>query len=61
MRETNAPILTVENLSIAFGETEAVRGLGFEVPRGGTLAIVGESGSGMCSDTAGETARHCRW
>ena len=46
MRETNAPILTVENLSIAFGETEAVRGLGFEVPRGGTLAIVGESGSG---------------
>ena len=39
-------ILTVEELSIAFGETEAVRNLSFRVPRGGTLAIVGESGSG---------------
>jgi len=39
-------ILTVEGLSIDFGETPAVRDLSFRVPRGKTLAIVGESGSG---------------
>ena len=39
-------ILEVEDLSIAFGDTQAVRNLSFRVPRGGTLAIVGESGSG---------------
>ena len=39
-------ILTVENLSLSFGKTQAVRDLSFTVPRGGTTAIVGESGSG---------------
>ena len=41
-----APVLTVEDLCVAFGPLEAVRGIGFSLARGETLAIVGESGSG---------------
>jgi peptide/nickel transport system ATP-binding protein len=40
------PILQVENLSIAFGEREAVRGVTFAIGPGETLGLVGESGSG---------------
>jgi peptide/nickel transport system ATP-binding protein len=44
------PILTVENLSAGFqtdeGFVTAVDGVGFTLPRGGTLGIVGESGCG---------------
>ena len=43
-------LLEVENLSVTFGSgpgaVEAVRGVGFELERGETLALVGESGSG---------------
>ncbi len=46
----NAPILQVENLITAFdtdaGRMTAVDGISFEVPRGKTLGIVGESGCG---------------
>jgi peptide/nickel transport system ATP-binding protein len=40
------PLLSVRNLKVAFGTTEAVRELSFDVPKGATLALVGESGSG---------------
>ena len=40
------PLLSVRNLKVAFGATEAVRELSFDVPKGATLALVGESGSG---------------
>ncbi|AMJ63277.1 ABC transporter ATP-binding protein [Bosea sp. PAMC 26642] len=47
---TPSPLLSVENLSVAFRqggrETLAVDRVSFEVSKGETLAIVGESGSG---------------
>ncbi len=39
-------LLAVENLKIAFGSQEAVRGISFSLEKGETLAVVGESGSG---------------
>jgi len=40
------PLLTVEDLHLAFGAHPAVKGLSFSVSRGETVALVGESGSG---------------
>ena len=43
-------LLEVKNLQVSFqtffGEVEAVRGISFNVEKGKTLAIVGESGCG---------------
>ncbi len=41
-----APLLAVENLSVAFGTKQVVRGVSFSVQPGETVALVGESGSG---------------
>ncbi|MGD0242748.1 MAG: ABC transporter ATP-binding protein [Streptosporangiaceae bacterium] len=41
-----APLLTVENLRVAFGHAEVVKGISFTARPGRCLAIVGESGSG---------------
>jgi peptide/nickel transport system ATP-binding protein len=41
-----APILRVEDLSIAFGGREVVHSLSFQIEAGATLGLVGESGSG---------------
>ncbi|WP_416223037.1 dipeptide ABC transporter ATP-binding protein [Tianweitania sp.] len=51
MTETNlmsdtSPILSVNDLSVAFGAARVVDGLSFSVRPGETVAIVGESGSG---------------
>ena len=40
------PLLSVENLRVAFGDTEVVKGISFTAKAGSCLAIVGESGSG---------------
>lgn len=45
MRE-NASILTVENLSKAFGGVKAVDGLTFSVPEGSLFAFLGQNGAG---------------
>jgi microcin C transport system ATP-binding protein len=39
-------LLSVENLSVAFGRRRVVDGVSFTLDRGETLALVGESGSG---------------
>ena len=39
-------LLTVENLSVSFGDRSVVREVSFSVAAGETLALVGESGSG---------------
>jgi microcin C transport system ATP-binding protein len=41
-----APLLAVENLSVAFGGQRVVRDVSFTVEPGETVALVGESGSG---------------
>lgn len=41
-----APILSVEDLSISFGDHIAVRDISFNIAQGETLGLVGESGSG---------------
>jgi peptide/nickel transport system ATP-binding protein len=42
----SAPLLDVKNLSIMFGQQEAVRDISFQIASGETLGLVGESGSG---------------
>jgi peptide/nickel transport system ATP-binding protein len=42
----SGPLLEVRDLSIAFGEQEAVCGISFHISAGETLGLVGESGSG---------------
>jgi microcin C transport system ATP-binding protein len=41
-----APLLEIEDVSIAFGKRPAVEGLSFQVHTGERVALVGESGSG---------------
>ena len=45
-QETSERIVTVEDLSVSFRGSVAVKGVSFTIDRGETLALVGESGSG---------------
>jgi microcin C transport system ATP-binding protein len=40
------PLLQIRDLSVRFGDFDAVKHVSFEIARGETLALVGESGSG---------------
>jgi len=41
-----AAALEVENLAVSFGDTEVIKGLGFSIARGTSLAVIGPNGSG---------------
>lgn len=43
------PVLEVEDLSIRYGETEALNSLSFSLMQSSSLGIIGESGSGKTS------------
>jgi len=45
-RATPAPLLRVQDLSVAYGRTPVVHDVSFSIPAGGSLALIGESGSG---------------
>ena len=50
VNDTNKSLLKVNNLSVSFDTTEgsfdAVKAVNFDLKKGETLAIIGESGSG---------------
>jgi peptide/nickel transport system ATP-binding protein len=42
----DAPLLSVEDLSVAYGPTKAVEAVSFDIARGRCLGVIGESGAG---------------
>jgi peptide/nickel transport system ATP-binding protein len=46
MAQRSAPLLQVDGLSVSYGPREVVTNVGFELGRGKSLALIGESGSG---------------
>jgi len=46
MPQRPTPLLQVEGLSVSYGSHEVVSNVGFELGRGKSLALIGESGSG---------------
>ncbi|NLA64507.1 MAG: ABC transporter ATP-binding protein [Leucobacter sp.] len=49
MSSSNAPLLKVEGLDLAFGGFHALTDVDFEVPQGGIVGLVGPNGAGKSS------------
>jgi phospholipid/cholesterol/gamma-HCH transport system ATP-binding protein len=45
-RDSPGPLLRIEGLSVQFGPQDVLREINLDVPRGQTLAVIGESGCG---------------
>ena len=43
------PILTIQDLKVNYGGIEAVKGIGFEVPEGSIITLIGSNGAGKSS------------
>ena len=55
------PLLTIEDLTVRFGNRDAVKAARFTISKGETVALVGESGSGkttLALAICGQVARH---
>jgi len=48
-RGAGAPLLSVENLDLYYGDAQALAGVSLEVPQGSIVAIVGANGAGKSS------------
>lgn len=46
---SDEPILSVRDLVVGYGRVEAVRGVSFDLPRGGLVTLVGANGAGKSS------------
>jgi phospholipid/cholesterol/gamma-HCH transport system ATP-binding protein len=45
-RDDSAPVIVFEDVALAFGDNEVLRGISFHLPRGETKAVFGVAGSG---------------
>jgi ABC-type transporter Mla maintaining outer membrane lipid asymmetry ATPase subunit MlaF len=43
---SDGPLVRIEGLDVSFGRQEVLRGIHLSIPRGQTLAVIGESGCG---------------
>ncbi|MFC3166295.1 ABC transporter ATP-binding protein [Ciceribacter thiooxidans] len=46
LKKTEAPVISISNVTAGYGRLDVLRDVDFEIPRGATVAVVGESGSG---------------
>src|SRR5678816_306065 len=44
-----APLVSIKDLTVRYGRTEAVHGISFEVPRGAIFGFIGPNGAGKTS------------
>ena len=44
--DAKSPAIAVKRLTKSFGDTEVLRGISFDLPKGDVLSVIGASGSG---------------
>jgi peptide/nickel transport system ATP-binding protein len=54
-------MIKIDNLRVKFGDREVVKGVSFDVERGGSFGVVGESGSGKSTILRAMSGLHQDW